>query len=56
MIYVIEFTEEELQILNDALIEMPFKKAAPVIAAINKQIALQESGSNPNNEVTKKGS
>jgi hypothetical protein len=34
----IEFSNEQLQILNDAIQEMPFKVAAPLIAHINKEI------------------
>lgn len=34
----IEFTPEQMQTLNDALIELPFRKAAPLVAHINAQI------------------
>lgn len=42
MIYKIELTEQDLQILSAALGEMPFKIAAPFTEKINKQIAEQQ--------------
>lgn len=35
---VIEFSSEQLSVLNDALGNMPFKVAAPLIQHINTQI------------------
>lgn len=32
------FTAEELKILNAALVEIPYRAAAPLIASINQQI------------------
>jgi hypothetical protein len=32
------FTQEQLQILNAALMEIPYRAAAPLIASINNQI------------------
>lgn len=37
----IKFTQEQLKVLNDALIEMPFKVSAPLINHINSQIQRQ---------------
>lgn len=34
----LNFTDEQMVILNEALIELPYKKAAPIIAEINKQL------------------
>lgn len=34
----LEFTNEQLAILNEALIQLPFKVAAPLIQQINQQI------------------
>lgn len=39
----VSFTPQQLQILNDALIELPFKIAAPMIDHINKEIQSQPS-------------
>lgn len=35
------FTQDQLQILNTALLEMPYKLAAPLISSINSQIQRQ---------------
>jgi hypothetical protein len=37
----LEFTQDQLKVLNDALIEMPFRVAAPLIQQINMQIQQQ---------------
>lgn len=37
----ISFTQDQLKVLNDALIEMPFKVSAPIIQHINTQIQRQ---------------
>lgn len=42
------FTQEQLQILNAALVEIPYRVAAPLISEINKQIKDQAKES-PNN-------
>lgn len=34
----ITFTKEQLKVLNDALVELPFREAAPLIQYINMQI------------------
>jgi len=34
----LEFTTEQLAILNEAIIQLPFKVAAPLIQHINSQI------------------
>lgn len=36
--YTLTFTEDQLAVLNDALVELPFKKSAPVIQAVNIQL------------------
>lgn len=45
MIYTIEFNEKELQILNAAIIELPYKIAYPLIQSINEQISKQNKES-----------
>jgi len=35
------FTQEQLQILNAALMEIPYRAAAPLISSINSQIQQQ---------------
>ena len=35
--FILEFSEEQLVTLNEALIEMPFKKALPIINHINSE-------------------
>lgn len=37
----IKFNQDQLKVLNDALIEMPFKISAPIIQHINTQIQRQ---------------
>ena len=37
----IEFNEQQLQVLNAALVEIPYRMAAPLIAHINQQIQEQ---------------
>ena len=37
----ISFTQEQLQVLNTALLEIPYKLAAPLISSINSQIQRQ---------------
>lgn len=34
----VNFTKEQVQVLNDALIELPFKRAQPLIQHINAEI------------------
>jgi len=41
MEYVLRFTDQQLQLLNAAIGEMPHKHAAPLIQAINEQILAQ---------------
>lgn len=41
MKFTLEFTEEQIQILDKALQEIPFKFASPLVNEINKQIAAQ---------------
>jgi hypothetical protein len=44
MTYTLIFTEQEMQILNQALGELPFKFAAPLVNSINRQIAAAANG------------
>jgi hypothetical protein len=39
----LEFSEQQLQILNTALVELPFRVSAPLINHINQQIAEQRA-------------
>lgn len=39
--FTLEFTQDQLKVLNDALVEMPFKVSAPIIQHINMQIQRQ---------------
>ena len=41
----LEFSEEHLRVLNDALVQLPFWRAAPLIELINQQLAAQRQGS-----------
>ena len=54
------FTQEQLQVLNAALVEIPYRIAAPLISSINSQIQKQfqredddaPTGSNHNLPIT----
>lgn len=37
----LELTDDDLLVLNDALMEMPFRRAAPLVHKINEQLATQ---------------
>lgn len=37
--HILKFTDAQMQVLSQALVEMPFKLAAPLIQSINEQIA-----------------
>ena len=39
----IEFNEQQLQVLSAALVEIPYRMAAPLIAHINQQIKEQQA-------------
>jgi hypothetical protein len=39
----IEFNEQQLQVLNAALVELPYRMAAPLINHINQQIKEQQA-------------
>jgi 16S rRNA A1518/A1519 N6-dimethyltransferase RsmA/KsgA/DIM1 with predicted DNA glycosylase/AP lyase activity len=39
----IEFNEQQLQVLNAAIIELPYRVSAPLIAHINQQIQEQQA-------------
>jgi len=43
----IEFNEQQLGILNAALVEIPYRMAAPLIAHINQQIQEQLNSESP---------
>jgi hypothetical protein len=38
------FTQDQLKVLNDGLVELPFRMAAPLIQHINSQIQRQFDG------------
>lgn len=42
MNYTFTFTPEQLQVLNDGLIALPYGKVAPLIVYINQGIKAQE--------------
>ncbi len=39
MEYTLTFTEQELNLLSSALVELPFKVVAPLIQKISEQVA-----------------
>lgn len=39
----IEFNQQQLKVLNEALVELPFRVAAPLIDHINQQIKEQQA-------------
>ena len=39
----IEFNEQQLQVLSAALVELPYRMSAPLIAHINQQIKEQQA-------------
>jgi hypothetical protein len=39
----LEFNEQQLAILNAALVELPFRVSAPLINHINQQIKMQQA-------------
>ena len=41
MTYTLTLTQDQLQVIAAALMELPMKHAAPVVQEINKQIAEQ---------------
>ena len=41
--YTLTFNEQEMQILNAALVELPFRAVAQLIASINKQLEEQRN-------------
>jgi hypothetical protein len=43
----IEFNEQQLSILNAALVEIPYRMAAPLIAHMNQQIQEQLNSESP---------
>ena len=49
--YSIQLTEHELSILNEALIAIPYKFAAPLISSISKQIEEAQAPTEDNVEL-----
>jgi hypothetical protein len=43
----IEFNDQQLQVLNAALVEIPYRVAAPLIQHINQQIQEQFNSESP---------
>lgn len=43
----IEFNEQQLQVLNAAIVELPYRMSAPLIAHINQQIQEQLNSESP---------
>jgi len=41
--FAITFTEQQLQVLNAAIVELPYRISAPLIAHINQQIKEQQA-------------
>ena len=39
--FTLTFTEQEMQVLQEAIGELPFKRAAPLVQSINRQIMEQ---------------
>lgn len=57
MKYTLVLSQQEMRVLNDALVEMPFRLAAPVIQSINEQLSRgsggQDSSDTETNETKK---
>ena len=52
--FVIQFSEEDLQLVNQALIQIPYKYSAPLIQKINLQIQRQVTNAEELNDAAKK--
>lgn len=39
MYYELKLSQQHIQVINDALMQMPYYLAAPVVASINEQIS-----------------
>lgn len=48
--YTFTFTEQEVQVILDALADSSYRKAAPVINSIQHQAANQQEGGGKDNE------
>ena len=48
--FTITLTKAELQTLSEGLVEMPYRKSAPLIDTINKQIQTQLAAEQPATE------
>lgn len=45
--FTITLTKDQLQVLSEGLVEMPYRKSAPLIDIINKQIQTQLAAEQP---------
>ena len=50
MQYTLKFTEQEMQILNAALFELPFKIVSPLVDSIKAQIVASQNARNDGNK------
>lgn len=50
MEFTLRFTAQDMEILNLAIGEIPFKLAAPLVAKINKQISEQQQSADEGKE------
>lgn len=39
---LLDFNDDDLRVLNDALVQMPYGRVAPLVAKINQQITAQQ--------------
>jgi alpha-D-ribose 1-methylphosphonate 5-triphosphate synthase subunit PhnG len=46
----LNFTQQELAVLNDALMQMPYGRVAPLVQNINKQIQAAQQQQQPSQE------
>lgn len=53
MEYTFTFTEQELNILSSALVELPFKVVAPLIHKISEQVAQANIATNEDSKEEK---
>lgn len=50
MPFTLSFTEQELLVLNEALVRMPFGQVAGLISKINEQLSMQRKAGAPSND------
>lgn len=48
--FTLTLSKDQLQVLSEGLIEMPYRKSAPLIDSINKQIQTQLAAEQPATE------